>query len=89
MKLTAKVRHIETLRRSDGWKVLRQIMQEEMVIAATHIAKNRAMTMDEINFRRGAIWAAEQLLNLPDRVLQELETQLLMEKPGAPSDEEE
>lgn len=78
MNPKADLKAIEQLRQSKGWELLNRIMQEEAMIAAMAIAENPKMSLDEINFRRGAIWAAKQLLELPNRVQLKLENQLAL-----------
>lgn len=64
--------------RSKGWQVIAEVMAEEQVAAAMAIADNPQMTLDEINFRRGAIWAATQLQNLPERLMRRLEADIVL-----------
>lgn len=71
-------REIDKLLKTRGWAVVTEIMEKELVAAAMIIAEDRAMTVDEINFRRGAIWAAKQLVDLPDKLQQRLLGDLLM-----------
>jgi|GEM_PF-1591955 len=77
-KLTAQKREIEKLTTSRGWAILTETMRNEMVLAASQIAENRKMDLDEVNFRRGAIWAAQQLLNMPELMLARLEGDILI-----------
>lgn len=69
---------LETLQRSKGWNYLNEIMREEVVQAAMSIANSPNMELDEINFRRGSIWAANQLLDLPNRLRLRLENELAL-----------
>jgi hypothetical protein len=71
---------LQALAASRGWGVLREVMEREIVAAAMAIAENPAMSLDEINFRRGSIWAAKQLLDTPEKLLRKLETDLLIEE---------
>lgn len=63
------VRAIEKLAASRGWALLLEVMQGEVLQAALNIANNAKMEKDEIDFRRGSIWAANQLLQLPQRMI--------------------
>ena len=74
------IRALDTLLASRGWAVLREQMEKEIVTAAMQIAQNPNMTHDEINFRRGAIWAGQQLLETPHRMRQKLETERLIDE---------
>ena len=61
-------RKIQELLKSDGWGILSQKMQEEILSAAYQMAENKMLTIDEINFRRGAMFAARRLMELPDEL---------------------
>lgn len=63
---------------SPGWKVITDVMNDEVVAAAMAIADNPKMTLDEINFRRGTIWAAKQLIDLPVKIQLKLENELAL-----------
>lgn len=63
---------------SPGWKVVTDVMNEEVVAAAMAIADNPKMSLDEINFRRGTIWAAKQLVDLPVKIQLKLENELAL-----------
>lgn len=66
------------LQNSSGWKVVTDVMNDEVVAAAMAIADNPKMTLDEINFRRGTIWAAKQLIDLPVKIQLKLENELAL-----------
>lgn len=74
-KTEEALKALKTLADSRGWAILYETMQAEIVSAAMQIAENRALTVDEINFRRGAIWAAHQLLQTPGRLLARLDAE--------------
>lgn len=80
--MTPKEAHraVSELIASPGWSYLRSIMREEAYIAALNIADPRPMDRTQIDFQRGAIWAAKQLLAMPERVLQKLEGDILLEE---------
>lgn len=75
MKPEQKRQAIEQLAKSKGWMVLKQVMEEELVQAAMAIAHSPSMPVDEINFRRGSIWAAERMIDLPERLRMKLESE--------------
>jgi hypothetical protein len=68
----ARLKSVDDLLASRGWAVVREIMEKELVDAAMAIATSPSMTLDEINFRRGSIWAARQLLEMPEKLRQVL-----------------
>jgi hypothetical protein len=78
MSTRSQIKAIDELKRSKGWQTIQRIMEQEVVAAAMLIADDPNMTAKEIDFRRGAIWAAKQLLNLPDRLKARLETDLAL-----------
>jgi|TARA_R110001592_G_C13050865_1_gene740138 hypothetical protein len=73
-----KLKAINDLTRSKGWQVISEIMKEEILSAALAIAETSKMDIDEINFRRGSIWAAKQLLEIPSRLQVRLESDIAL-----------
>ena len=69
---------------SRGWAIVREKMEAEIVQAAMQIGKSGGMTTDEIHFRRGSIWAGQQLLELPARLTALIQSQMPFEP--APQD---
>lgn len=69
---------IDALEKSKGWAVLMRIMHEEILQAAMAIAESPNMPIDEINFRRGSIWAGKRMLELPLRLRVKLENELAL-----------
>jgi len=74
-----KLRKLKELEKSSGWEVLHQIMEKEIVSVAMEIAETPSMHIDEINFRRGAIFSAKRLLELPQRLAIKLENEIVMD----------
>lgn len=79
MNSKAKLKAIDDLMKSKGWQVLNQIMKDEIVSSAMSIADNASMDLQEINFRRGSIWAAKQMLDMPVRLRQNLEAEIALD----------
>ena len=48
-------------------------MQDEILQLALSMARSADMTQQQMDFQRGTIWAAEQLLNVPTRLIHKLE----------------
>ena len=74
-----KLRRLKELETSAGWNVLLEIMKEEIVVSAMQIAETPNMELDEINYRRGSIYAAKRLLELPQRLAVKLENEIAMD----------
>ena len=74
------LKNIKSLENSNGWKTLRRVMEAEIVTAAMQIADNPNMEINEINFRRGAIWAANRMLEMPLRLTTKLEAEIALDK---------
>tara|TARA_A100001035_G_C27768912_1_gene495208 strand:+ start:1513 stop:1767 length:255 start_codon:yes stop_codon:yes gene_type:complete len=74
-----KLRRLKELENSAGWNVLLEIMKEEIVVSAMQIAETPNMELDEINYRRGSIYAAKRLLELPQRLAVKLENEIAMD----------
>lgn len=78
MNEKSRIAALEQLQKTKGWQILQGTMEREIVAAAMQIAEHPNMTQQEVDFRRGAIWAAKQLLNLPDRISNQLQTELAL-----------
>ena len=78
MKPNAKLKAVKELK-SNGWRVMVEVMQEEILASAMSIADSAKMDVDEINFRRGSIWAAKQLLEMPIRLRVRLESEAALD----------
>lgn len=70
-----KLKAVNDLTKSSGWAVIKEVMEDEVLQAAMAIAQTATMSIDEINFRRGSIWAATQMLELPERLRMKLEAE--------------
>jgi hypothetical protein len=73
-----KAKSLDALVKSQGWRVIREVMEREVVDAAMAIAEQPTMSLDEINFRRGSIWAAKSLLDLPEKLQMQLTAELAL-----------
>ena len=78
MKPAAKLKAIDDLLNSKGWSIVLEIMHEEIVQSAMAIAESQKMELDEINFRRGSIWAAKQFLEMPVRLRQKVQADVAL-----------
>ncbi len=67
---------LEDLRASRGWAIIRARMEAEILQAARNLGTTSALPPSAVDFQRGAIWAADQLVGIPNRLIQELQTQL-------------
>ena len=75
-----KLQNLSKLLESNSWKLIVEIMEEEIVTSAMSIAESPKMDLEEINFRRGAIWAGKQLLEMPNRLKIRYENEIALEK---------
>ena len=73
-------RAIETLSKSRGWAILREAMERDILAAAKGLGSRAEMPEAEMHFRRGAIFAADQLLRLPQNILAQLEADVRIEE---------
>lgn len=80
MTFKRKIKDIIELSESKGWSHVNEVMRDEILQLALMIARNKEMSAQEIDFNRGAIWAAEQMLNLPERLIRKLEGELSLEE---------
>ena len=71
---------LHALQKSKGWALIKKVMEDEILQAAMAIADNPNMTLDEINFRRGSIWAAKRMLEMPHRLEMKLNSEIALHK---------
>ena len=85
----AQIKHLKSLASSKGWAEINKVMESEILQLALLMARKPDMTQQQMDFQRGAIWAAEQLLNLPSKLIVKLEGDLTLENTmrQGPSDE--
>ncbi|GAA4652541.1 hypothetical protein GCM10023116_48250 [Kistimonas scapharcae] len=70
---------LDDLKASPGWEYLTQVMQDEIVQTAFAIAEDPVMTERELDFRRGAMFAAKKLLHLPDQLILRLSSDSILD----------
>ena len=80
MNVKSKIKDIIALNESKGWGHVNEVMRDEILTLALSMARNPEMTQQQMDFQRGAIWTAEQLLNLPQRLIHKLEGELSLEE---------
>ena len=80
MYTKAQIKELIGLSESKGWATVNEIMKEEMLQLALMMARTKEMSQQEMDFNRGAIWAAEQMLNLPARLIHKLEGELSLDQ---------
>lgn len=80
--LERDVRALRELRDSYGWHLVKKIIEDDVVAACFSMADSVLMTEKEIDFRRGAISAARNLLNIDTALLSRLEADLLLASNG-------
>ncbi|MFM5178060.1 hypothetical protein ACEUAY_00400 [Aeromonas veronii] len=78
MTLTKEqIRAIESLVKS--WHVAETVLKEDVMRAALSLGSTPNMSEAEMHFRRGAIWAAQNMLTLPAKLKLAAENQQAME----------
>ena len=80
MTIKNKIKDIIDLAESKGWSHVNEVMRQEILQLALSMARTQEMTQQQMDFQRGAIWAAEQLLNLPERLVHNLAGELSLEE---------
>ncbi len=80
MNVKTKIKNLIALSESNGWAEVNEIMKDEILQLALQMARSKEMSQQEMDFNRGAIWAAEQMLNLPTRLIHKLEGDLSLDE---------
>ena len=68
-----KIKALHELAKSPGWDVIKGVMQDEIMVLSLRMARTPDMTKQEMDFIRGAIYAADGLVNMPEKLLVKLE----------------
>ena len=79
MTIKSDLKDLIELSESKGWAKINKVMQDEILILALSMARTPNMTQQQMDFQRGAIWAAEQLLNVPERLIHKLQGELALD----------
>lgn len=74
------LKELIALSESRGWAKINEVMQDEILQLALSMARSPDMTQQQMDFQRGAIFAAEQLLNVPTRLIQKIEGDLALDE---------
>lgn len=69
-QLEQDLKAIDEMRNSRGWAIINDAMKDDIFKAACYISDNGNLPIEEIHFRRGALWAARILLDVPDKIYQ-------------------
>ena len=79
MTVKSNIKDLISLSESSGWEVLHKTMEAEILQLALNMARSSEMTQQHMDFQRGAIFAAEQMLSLPTKLINKLEGELSLE----------
>lgn len=80
MKPRQAIDKLTSLKKSDGWKIVATVMDEETLNAAIQLSEFRDLPLEEIHFRRGAMWAARQLRDMPEKLIMKYENDLALDE---------
>ena len=80
MKPRQAIDKLSSLQRSDGWKIVANVMDEETLNAAIQLSEFRNLPIEEIHFRRGAMWAARQLKDMPEKLIMKYKNDLALDE---------
>ena len=75
-----QLRDIRQVAKHRGWKLIEQVMRDEIVSLALQTAKNPKMTPEESAFYAGCLQAAENLLNIIPNLETKLQGEASMEQ---------
>ncbi len=74
-----KLELVLDVKEHEGWLFIQKVMQDEMMSAANRLADTPNMSVEELHFRRGAMWAARKLIEIPSVLAAKLENDVAME----------
>jgi len=72
------LKSLKDIKGSRGWNVITEAIRIDLLNACLQMADNPTMTETEIHFRRGAISAARNFVNVLDLLIARTEGELLL-----------
>jgi len=76
--LESNLRCLRELKDSRGWALLVEEIKADVLAACLAMADNPVMTEKEVDFRRGAISAARNVINVLDILIAKIEAELFL-----------
>ena len=80
MNLAEQLTALTSLRDSDGWRILKDRMERELLASTMAVARNPNVTSDELRYRQGIAYAVSQLLGLPEALIALVENELRIQQ---------
>jgi len=72
------LKSLKEIKHSRGWSVITETIKDDLLSACLQLADNPVMTEKEIDFRRGAISAARNFVNVLDLLIARTESEVLI-----------
>ena len=72
------LRSLKEIKNSRGWAVVKETLKDDLLNACLQLADNPVMSEKEIDFRRGAIAAARNFVNVIDLLIARSESDVLL-----------
>jgi hypothetical protein len=72
--IESTLRNLKELVASPGWAIIKETMKDDLLQACLQLADDPNMTNKEIDFRRGAIAAARNFVNVPELLISKFES---------------
>lgn len=81
MNTRDRLEKVTELQKSIGWALIREQIKKEIYdLAIKQSHPNARSTVDDLQFNRGAVYAASLFLELPERMAASLTTDLMIEQ---------
>jgi len=74
-----RIEELNKFRTSNAWTILRDEMEEAILQSAYQLADNKPLTLEELHFRRGALYAAKKFLDLPEQLVMKAQNELALQ----------
>ena len=79
MTLQEQLRVLDELIDSPAWNLLKDQMNKDILMAAYQLSDNAPVTVDELHFKRGAIWAGRRMIDMPEQMKTMINNELIMQ----------
>jgi|SaaInl1SG_22_DNA_1037389.scaffolds.fasta_scaffold72562_1 hypothetical protein len=71
-----RIEELQRFKSSNAWTILKQEMEDAILMSAYQLADNKPLTLEELHFRRGALYAAKKFLDLPEQLVMKAQNEI-------------
>lgn len=81
--IETELKALEDLLASRGWGVLMEFLEGDLIASCVAVGDNPRITNDELRFRAGAIYAANNMVKAPRIIVEQYKAELVIREAAA------